>query len=123
MWPPLPAYFLTVTAPNAIHHTFGIDSGALSVNEATAMAAEEIDLRPRAKGFQLQVHRLPQHDHRGAIAPQLAVHGQQQHRFNQALAHQQAIKGIPVDAICLQIPHRKQMGVADGSQRKPCSGT
>ena len=55
--------------PDAIHHTFGIDPGALTANEArylsgfrtadelrnrAAKAAEEIDLRLRAKGFQLE---------------------------------------------------------------------
>lgn len=60
--------------PDAIHHTFGIDPGALSANEASylsgfrtadelrnraAKAAEEIDLRLRAKGFQLQAQPAP----------------------------------------------------------------
>ena len=60
--------------PNAIHHTFGIDPGALSANEASylsgfrtadalrdraAKAAEENDLRLRAKGFQLQAQPAP----------------------------------------------------------------
>ena len=55
--------------PDAIHHTFGIDPGALTANESSylsgfrtadelrnraAKAAEEIDLRLRAKGFQLE---------------------------------------------------------------------
>ena len=55
--------------PDAIHQTFGIDPVALSANEASylsgfrtadelrnraAKGAEEIDLRLRAKGFQLQ---------------------------------------------------------------------
>jgi hypothetical protein len=54
---------------DAIHHTFGIDPGALTANEANylsgfrtadelrnrpAKAAEEIDRRLRAKGFQLE---------------------------------------------------------------------
>ena len=60
--------------PDAIHHTFGIDPGALSANEASylsgfrtadelrnraAKGAEEIDLRLRAKGFQLQAQPAP----------------------------------------------------------------
>ena len=60
--------------PDAIHHTFGIDPGALTANEArylsgfrtadelrnrAAMAAEEIDLRLRAKGFQLEAQPAP----------------------------------------------------------------
>ena len=60
--------------PDAIHHTLGIDSGALTANEASylsgfrtadalrnraAKAAEEIDLRLRAKGFQLQAQPAP----------------------------------------------------------------
>jgi hypothetical protein len=60
--------------PDAIHHTFGIDPGALSANEASylsgfrtadelrnraAKAAEEIDLRLRAKGFQLEAQPAP----------------------------------------------------------------
>ena len=60
--------------PDAIHHTFGIDPGALSSNEASylsgfrtadelrnraAKAAEEIDLRLRAKGFQLEAQPAP----------------------------------------------------------------
>jgi hypothetical protein len=55
--------------PDAIHHTFGIDPGALTANEAryisgfrtsddlrnrAAKAAKENDLRLRAKGFQLE---------------------------------------------------------------------
>jgi hypothetical protein len=60
--------------PDAIHHTFGIDPDALSANEASylsgfrtadelrnraAKAAEEINLRLRAKGFQLQAQPTP----------------------------------------------------------------
>jgi hypothetical protein len=60
--------------PDAIHHTFGIDPGALTANEAqylsgfrtadelrnrAAKAAEEIDLRLRAKGFQLEAQPAP----------------------------------------------------------------
>lgn len=60
--------------PDAIHHTFGIDPGALTANEASylsgfrtadelrnraAKAAEEIDLRLRAKGFQLEDQPAP----------------------------------------------------------------
>ena len=60
--------------PDAIHHTFGIDPGALTANEASylsgfrtadelrnraAKAAEEIDLRLRAKGFQLEAQPAP----------------------------------------------------------------
>ena len=55
--------------PDAIHHTFGIDPGALTANESSylsgfrtadelrnraAKAAKENDLRLRAKGFQLE---------------------------------------------------------------------
>ena len=55
--------------PDAIHHTFGIDPGTLSANEASYLsgfssadqlrnratkAAKEIDRRLRAKGFQLE---------------------------------------------------------------------
>jgi hypothetical protein len=60
--------------PDAIQQTFGIDPGALTANEATylsgfrtadelrnraAKAAEEIDLRLRAKGFQLEARPAP----------------------------------------------------------------
>ena len=60
--------------PDAIQHTFGIDPGALTANEASylsgfrtadelrnraAKAAEEIDLRLRAKGFQLEARPAP----------------------------------------------------------------
>ena len=60
--------------PDAIQHTFGIDPGALTANEAStlsgfrtadelrnraAKAAEEIDLRLRAKGFQLEARPTP----------------------------------------------------------------
>lgn len=60
--------------PDGIHHTFGIDPGALTANEAStlsgfrtadelrnraAKAAEEIDLRLRAKGFQLEAQPAP----------------------------------------------------------------
>ena len=60
--------------PDAIHHTFGIDPGALTAKEAlylsgfrtadelrnrAAKAAEEIDLRLRAKGFQLEAQPAP----------------------------------------------------------------
>ncbi len=60
--------------PHGQPHTFGIDPGALSANEASylggfrtadelrnraAKAAEEIDLRLRAKGFQLQAQPAP----------------------------------------------------------------
>jgi len=60
--------------PDAIHHTFGIDPGALTANEASylhnfrtadelrnraAKAAEEIDLCLRAKGFQLEAQPAP----------------------------------------------------------------
>lgn len=60
--------------PDAIHHTFGIDPGALTANEASylsgfrtadelrnraAKAAEENDLRLRAKGFQLEAQPAP----------------------------------------------------------------
>jgi len=60
--------------PDAIHNTFGIDPGALTANEASylqdfrtaddlrnraAKAAEEIDLRLRAKGFQLETEHAP----------------------------------------------------------------
>ena len=56
------------------HHTFGIDSGALTANAAStlsgfrmadelrnraAQAAEEIDLRLRAKGVQLEAQPAP----------------------------------------------------------------
>lgn len=61
----------------------------------------------------LQVQPLPQHDHRGAIAPQLAVSRQQQHRLRSALAHQQPIKRIAVISITLQLRHRQQVGGAD----------
>ena len=60
--------------PLGRHHTFGIDPGALTANEAStlsgfrtaddlrnraAQAAEEIDLRLRAKGFQLEARPAP----------------------------------------------------------------
>lgn len=60
--------------PDAIQHTFGIDPGALTAYEArylsgfrtadelrnrAAKAAEEIDLRLRAKGFQLEAQPAP----------------------------------------------------------------
>jgi hypothetical protein len=60
--------------PDAIQHTFGIDPGALTAKEArylsgfrtaddlrnrAAKAAEEIDLRLRAKGFQLEARPTP----------------------------------------------------------------
>ncbi|MCP9925847.1 hypothetical protein KBY79_11575 [Synechococcus lacustris C3-12m-Tous] len=60
--------------PDAIHHTFGIDPGALTANEAryisgfrtsddlrnrAAKAAKENDLRLRAKGFQLEDPSAP----------------------------------------------------------------
>jgi hypothetical protein len=60
--------------PDAIQHTFGIDPGALTANEASylsgfrtaddlrnraAKAAEENDLRLRAKGFQLEAPPAP----------------------------------------------------------------
>ena len=60
--------------PDAIQHTFGIDPGALTANEASylsgfrtaddlrnraAKAAEENDLRLRAKGFQLEARPAP----------------------------------------------------------------
>ena len=60
--------------PHAIHHTFGIDPGALTANEASylsgfrtadelrdraAKAAKENDLRLRAKGLQLQAQPAP----------------------------------------------------------------
>ena len=60
--------------PDAIHHTFGIDPGALTANEArylsgfrtadelrnrAAKAAKENDLRLRAKGFQLAAQPAP----------------------------------------------------------------
>ena len=60
--------------PDAIHHAFGIDPGALTANEAVylsgfrtadelrnraAKAAEEIDLRLRAKGLQLEAPPAP----------------------------------------------------------------
>ena len=60
--------------PDAIHHTFGIDPGALTANEArylsgfrtaddlrnrAAKAAEENDRRLRAKGFQLEARPAP----------------------------------------------------------------
>ncbi|MCP9943493.1 hypothetical protein KBY70_13985 [Cyanobium sp. ATX 6E8] len=60
--------------PDAIQHTFGIDPGALTANEASylsgfrtadglrnraAKAAEENDLRLRAKGFQLEAPSTP----------------------------------------------------------------
>ena len=59
---------------DAIQHTFGIHPGALTANEASylsgfrtadelrnraAKAAEEIDLRLRAKGFQLEARPAP----------------------------------------------------------------
>jgi hypothetical protein len=60
--------------PDAIQHTFGIDPGALTANEAgylsgfrtadelrnrATKAAEEINLRLRAKGFQLEAQPAP----------------------------------------------------------------
>ena len=60
--------------PDAIHHTLGIDPGALTANEASylsgfrtadelrdraAKAAKENDLRLRAKGFQLEDPSAP----------------------------------------------------------------
>ena len=60
--------------PLGRHHTFGIDPGALTANEAStlsgfrtaddlrnraAQAAEENDLRLRAKGFQLEARPAP----------------------------------------------------------------
>ncbi len=60
--------------PDAIQQTFGIDPGALTANEASylsgfrtadelrnraAKAEEEIDLRLRAKGFQLSAQQAP----------------------------------------------------------------
>jgi len=60
--------------PDAIQHTFGIDPGALTAKEArylsrfrtadelrnrAAQAAEEIDLRLRTKGFQLEAQPAP----------------------------------------------------------------
>ena len=60
--------------PDAIHHTFGIDPGALTANEASYLsgfrsadelrnratkAAEESDLHLRAKGFQLEAQPAP----------------------------------------------------------------
>jgi hypothetical protein len=60
--------------PDAIQHTFGIDPGALTANEASYLsgfrtadelrnratkAAEEINLRLRAKGFQLEAQPAP----------------------------------------------------------------
>jgi hypothetical protein len=60
--------------PDAIPHTSGIDPGALTANEAStlsgfrtadelrnraAQVAEEIDLRLRAKGFQLEAQPAP----------------------------------------------------------------
>ncbi len=60
--------------PDAIQHPFGIDPGALTAKEASylsgfrtadelrnraAKAAEEIDLRLRAKGFQLEARPAP----------------------------------------------------------------
>lgn len=61
-------------SPDAIQHTFGIDPGALTANEASYLsgfrtadelrnratkAAEEINLRLRAKGFQLEAQPAP----------------------------------------------------------------
>ena len=60
--------------PPGQHHTFGIDPGALTATEASylsafraadelrnraAKAAEEIDRRLRAKGFQLEAQPAP----------------------------------------------------------------
>jgi hypothetical protein len=60
--------------PPGQHHTLGIDPGALTANEASylsgfrtavelrnraAKAAEEINLRLRAKGFQLEAQPAP----------------------------------------------------------------
>jgi hypothetical protein len=60
--------------PPGQHHTFGNDPAALTANEAryhsgfrtadelrnrAAKAAEEIDLRLRAKGFQLEAQPAP----------------------------------------------------------------
>jgi len=60
--------------PDAIQHTFGIDPGALTANEASYLsgfrtadelrnratkAAEEINIRLRAKGFQLEAQPAP----------------------------------------------------------------
>ena len=60
--------------PPGQHHTFGINPGALSANDArylsgfrtadelrnrAAKGAEEIDLRLRAKGFQLEAQPAP----------------------------------------------------------------
>lgn len=60
--------------PDTIQHTFGIDPGAIRANEASylsgfrtaddlrnraAKAAKEIDLRLRAKGFQLEACPAP----------------------------------------------------------------
>ena len=60
--------------PPGQHHTLGIDPGTLAANEASylsgfrtadelrnraAKGAEEIDLRLRAKGFQLQAQPAP----------------------------------------------------------------
>jgi len=60
--------------PDAIQHTFGIEPGALTANESSylsgfrtveqlrnraAKAAEEINLRLRAKGFQLETEHAP----------------------------------------------------------------
>ena len=62
------------STPPGHHHTFGIDPGALTANEASnlsgfrtadelrnraAKAAEEIDLRLRTKGFQLEAQPAP----------------------------------------------------------------
>ena len=75
----MPVHTLDIRRSNgrfldAIQHTFGIDPGALTANEASylsgfrtadklrnraAKAAEEIDLRLRAKGFQLEAQPAP----------------------------------------------------------------
>ena len=67
--------------PDAIQHTFGIDPGALTANEASYLsgfrtadelrnratkAAEEINLRLRAKGFQLEAQPAPLSQEGGA---------------------------------------------------------
>ncbi|PZV04577.1 MAG: conjugal transfer protein TraN [Cyanobium sp.] len=71
---PLVTRRLRERCPDAIQHIFGIDPGALTANEAcylsgfrtadelrnrAAKAAEEIDLRLRAKGFQLEAQPAP----------------------------------------------------------------
>jgi hypothetical protein len=40
----------------------------------------------------------------------------------QALAHQQAIKGISMNSIGFQIPHRQQVGVADRQSTETLQG-